>query len=231
MHVSRPVEASPSAASGCLQLHLKEAIELNRERRSRYSRLTRGASEKLSDRLILFERLGLPVAWCVDALARGFQKRGIPVACDDFVSMDLTPPFRERSATEPLPLAQFVPLGTRRLLRDLWSAYRRAGFSGLSDALARAIAALEDVPTYHCMARHVLESSLRIANLAPEYVQQATKRGARSPAYLSRLMLVLHLLILRDAAKLDADAAPMQARGVAIICQDVPPIAPHRDRP
>jgi hypothetical protein len=49
----------------------------------------------------------------------------------------------------------------------------------------------------------------------------------RSTAGLSRLVLRLHLFTLGDAAKLDALAAPIQARGIPILCQDVPPIAPE----
>ncbi|HLL48487.1 MAG TPA: hypothetical protein VK399_17425, partial [Longimicrobiaceae bacterium] len=89
------------------------------------------------------------------------------------------------------------------------------------------LAALEAVPCYHCMLRHLLESMLRVTSLAPTHAARAEAAGMKSTAGLSRLVLRLHLFALVDAAKLDVVAAPIQARGIPILCQDVPPISPE----
>ncbi|HEX7241650.1 MAG TPA: hypothetical protein VF263_15330 [Longimicrobiaceae bacterium] len=204
--------------------HLEEAVRLNRERMPLYSRLTGGASEAVSRRLIRWETWALPVARWVDRRARPFHAAGVPVVEAAFVPMADAPEFRERSPDPPLPLSAFRPASGRRVRRELRRALSRGGFAGVAEALRRELAALEAAPCYHCMLRHLLESMLRIAVLAPAHAARAAGRGTRSPDGLSRLLLRLHLLALPDAAKLDALAAPIQARGVPILCRDVPPI-------
>lgn len=207
--------------------HLEEAIRLNRERLPLYARLTEGASVPLSRRLIRWERLALPVAWWVDRRARPWQARGVPVVSADFVSMDGVPEFRERAAEEPPPLSRFRPADARRIRRELRAAYRGGGFPGVAEAARAELERLQGLPAYHCMLRHLLESVLRIATLAPEHAARAEAVGVRPPTELSRLLLWLHLSVLPEAAKLDARAAPIQARGIPILCQDVPPVPPH----
>jgi len=205
--------------------HLEEALHLNRERMPLYARLTGGESVRISRRLIRYERLALPLARWVDRRARPYNARGIGVVADDFVPMSGTPEFRERSAEPPLPLSAFRPADARRMRRALAGALKSDGFAGVAAALRAELEALEGVPCYHCMLRHLLESMLRVATLAPAHAARAEAAGLRSTAGLSRLVLRLHLFTLADAAKLDALAAPIQARGIPILCQDVPPIA------
>lgn len=207
--------------------HLEEAVRLNRERLPLYSRLTGGESERISRRLIRWERLALPVARWVDRRARPYNARGIGVVADDFVPMAATPEFRERAPDPPLPLSAFVPARARRIRRALAAALKAGGFDGVAAALRAELAALEAAPCYHCMLRHLLESMLRVARLAPVHAARAEAAGMESSAGLSRLVLRLHLLALADAAKLDALAAPIQARGIPILCRDVPPVPPE----
>lgn len=204
--------------------HLEEAIRLNRERMPLYSRLTGGESERISRRLIRWERLSLPLARWVDRRARPWQARGVGIVADDFVPMSGTPEFRERSADAPPPLAELRPADARRIRRSLARALKQGGFGGIAAALRGELAALEAAPCYHCMLRHLLESMLRVATLAPAHAARAEAAGMKTTAGLSRLLLRLHLFALADAAKLDALAAPIQARGIPILCRDVPPI-------
>lgn len=217
-------------SSRCMEIHLREAAHLNRERMPRYSALTGGRSRGISRRLIWTERLAIPVAWYVDWRARSFLRAGIRVTCDDFVPMAHTPAFRERMP-DPPPLSAFVPSDPRRIRRTVGAAYRSGGFPAASIAIEREIGQLHARPAVHCMMRHLLESALRISNQATVYEAQARERGLRSPAGVSRLMLNLHLSTLGGAAELDRRAAPLQAEGIPIICQDVPPIPPTADAP
>lgn len=217
-------DRTPSAH--CMEHHLREAAELNRARMARYSALTGGRSRGISRRLIWAERAGIPMAWYVDWRAREFLAAGIRVVCDDYVPMAHTPAFAER-IPDPPPLSTFTPSNARRVRRAIRRAYREGGFPGASTAIEREIEALHAAPAFHCMTRHLLESALRISNRAPVYQAQARALGMKSPAEVSRIMLDLHLFALAEAARLDRRAAPLQAGGVPIICQDVPPIPPR----
>lgn len=205
--------------------HLREALRLNKERMPLYAALTDGRSRAISRRLIWAERFSMPVAWYVDWRARRFQRLGIPVVCADFEPMERTPAFRPRAA-DPPPLSAFTPADPRRIARAVERAYRAGGFAGAGEALEGEIEALSHVPGFHCMTRHLLESALRITNGARRYAADAGARGVASPARLSRGLLTLHLTTLGEAARLDRRAAPLQAEGIPIVCQDVPPIPP-----
>jgi hypothetical protein len=217
--------AQPARAqdSGCMERHLREALTLNRARMPLYSELTSGRSRGISRRLIWAERLALPAAWYIDRRARRYQARGIAVVCGDFEPMDRTPAFRARVENPP-PLSAFTPADARRIKRSVERAHRSGGFAAASAALTHEIEALADTPAFNCMTRHLLESALRISNGAQRYDADARARGVASPARLSRVLLTLHLQTLGEAARLDRRAAPIQAEGVPIICQDVPPI-------
>lgn len=225
-----PPPGEPATAeapsSRCMEIHLREAAQLNRERMPRYSALTGGRSRGISRRLIWAERLGIPLAWYVDWRAREFQAAGIRLVCDDYVAMAQTPAFRER-IPDPAPLSAFTPADPKRIRRAIGRAYRSGGFPAASTAIEHEIEQLHATPTFHCMTRHLLESALRISNRAPLYEARARALGMKSPREVSRIMLDMHLFSLGEAARLDRRAAPLQAEGVPIICQDVPPIPPR----
>lgn len=213
-----------------MERHLREAAALNRERMPLYDSLSGGRSRAISRRLIWAERLAVPVAWYVDWRAREFQRAGIRIVCDDFVPMAHTPSFRAR-ADDPPPLSDFAPADARRIRRTVVRVLDRGGFPAASEALAAELRRLEDAPRFHCMLRHLLESALRISNGAPLFAAQAEDLGLRaSPVELSRTLLDLHLSMLGEGARLDERAAPLQADGIPILCQDVPPIPPFSDR-
>src|SRR5271168_4453715 len=92
------------AEENCFRHHLQDAIVINEARRPLYSALTDGKSENISDRLIFFESVGLLPAANFDMRAASFQSVGIPILCDEFVSMDKVPGF---SGQEPLPTQKF----------------------------------------------------------------------------------------------------------------------------
>ena len=85
---------------------------------------------------------------------------------------------------------------------------------------------LEDYPNFHCMVRHLLESMLRISNLAPIHEREATELGLPPTRDLSWTLVRMHTLVLTEAVEVDGLAAPLQAEGLPIICRDVPPIPP-----
>jgi hypothetical protein len=223
--VAPPAIAVEDVRSGCMGAHLRDAIRLNRERLPLYSARSDGRSEGISRRLILLERLALPLAWYVDRQAEPYLRRGIGVVCDDFVSMELVPrpdggAAESGSASEPMEGREVAAL-RRQVERGL----RAGGWEGAAAALRESLHALEGEPARQCMVRHLLESALRIATLAPRHAAEAERLGMRSPEPVSRLLLRAHLLSMPEAASLDRRAAPVQAEGIPIVCADVPPIS------
>lgn len=213
---------------GAFEQHLRDAIRLNQARRPLYSAASKGASLPISDRLIRDERLVLPVAMAVDLLARRWQSRGVPIVAEDFVSMEFAPAFEGDGATTQ-PLSDFQRQNGWQMALRIRRAGKKGGFAGTCEAVRAELARLEPVPAYHAMVRHVLESTLRVAWLAPKHEALARSKGLPSTAALSRRLISMNLLALIDAAALDERAAPIQALGIAIVHRDVPPIDTHSD--
>ncbi len=214
------------AAGDCMKNHMLEAAALNESRKPGYSSRTQGKSEPISDKLIAGEKLAVPLAQDVDARALPYQERGIAIVCDDFIPMANTPPYRDTFPFVPQPLSAFHKTDAAAMVSALSAAYDKEGFAGVKEAAIHARESIESVPTYHCLVRHMLESTIRVATLAPLHDAKARDRGLSSTIPLSLHMLQLHLASMPDSADLDAEAAPLHAVGVPIICQDVPPIPP-----
>ena len=200
---------------------MRDAIALNEARAPLYSSLSNGASLAISRRLILTERALLPVARWFDGRARRWERAGIPILEEVFVSMETAPAFAERGK-EPGAGSNVAvdPNVRRRVLR----AYRDAGFDGAAVLLREAIDLLSAEPGVDCLTRHLLESARRVALLAPGHIRAARERGLASPRWMLSLLLRLHLWGLGRARQLDAAARPLQARGIPILAQDLPPI-------
>lgn len=192
-----------------------------------YSRLTNGASEKISRTFIRNQYLVLPITRITDRIAIKYQKRGIPIVDIDMVSMELIDDFREGSTQDPLPLSAFDPIDVRPIKRRIKLAYEDGSFPAVSQTIEAELKTIEDLTTYHAMFRHMLESMLRAANLAEVYLELARQKQYKSTRGLSRWLLRLHLNALSGCAKLDKLSAPIQADGIPIIKQDVPPIDPR----
>lgn len=220
------------AASGhevnrdCFRIHLDEAIALNQERDPLYRAVSDGRSRAISSRLIGLEKLALLAnrVLGLDRRARVYQNAGIPILCSEFVSMELTPKFRARSPRPWPSLNDFVPVDGAVLARTLRHELNKNGLEGLAAAVEAKLEELNHEPRFHCMVKHVLESLARTARLAPTHEAQAKALGLPSPRHLSDLFIWAQLQTLYDSADLDASAAPLQAEGIAILCQDVPPI-------
>ena len=207
---------------GPFELHLREAIALNRERAPLYARLSEGRSRAISRSLILQERLLLPVARWFDGRAEPYHRAGVPLLGDAFVSMDRTPAFA--APGHPLPVPPRLRPNGRHLARAVRAALRGEGLPAAERIMRREIETLSAEPAFHGMLRHMLESTLRIAVLAPHHERMASDRGLPSPRPISLRILRLHLRGFPAAVRLDRRAEPLQRRGIPIIVNDVPPI-------
>lgn len=220
--------ASPLAVpGGCFEDHVRDAIALNTARRPIYAAMSEGASTALSDRLIAMEQGTLALAVALDRWARPYQRVGIGVMCDEFVSMEgAGAPVATEPRATPVDLdALFDTLADAGRLERTWEAGGFPAVAADADAMLRAV---EGVPDRLCMTRHLLESIRRGAGLATRHAVAARAAGFRfqSPARLSRAFVRMQAEALPLAAALDRDAAPLQARGVPILCHDLPPVPP-----
>lgn len=199
---------------------------MNRERAPDYARLSNHRTEEISSKLIAGERLaifGSYLFYNFDFLAQDYQAHGINIVCDEFVPMSLTPAFQGISSTKP-SLANYQSLPALKIHRELRRALR-SDFSEVKSISVKWIHHIEATePRFNCMTRHLLESVARIASLAPAHIAKAASLGLSSPQWLSEDMISSHLTMIHSAVEIDGLAAPVQADGLAIICQDVPPI-------
>ena len=209
--------------AGPFEHHLREAIVLNRERAPHYAALSGGASRQISHTLIAAEWLLLPVARWFDRQAEPYHRAGIPLLEDLFVSMALAPAFGSvRLVSDGGASAPRVrPAAIRR---RVGRAYRERSFAGAASALADELATLAIAPEANFLVRHLLDSTHRLATLAPDHVARCRERGLPSPEPLLARLLWSHLWGLGPAAALDRRARPLHARGIPILVQDLPPI-------
>ncbi len=222
-----PTSKPVSSLKECFREHLREAIAINKARRPLYAQLSNFHSNEISDRLIASEQLAKFASYLFhnfDSQAERYQEKGINIVCDEFVSMSLTPEFK---ASGPLPhpdLLEFQELDPYMIRRSLVRAIDD-GYPQTVAAARHWISVIEKTDArFNCMTRHLLESVGRIAKLAPRHIKKAKTLGLKSPAHLSDSMISAHLLMLPESVALDTLAAPIQAQGIQILCQDVPPI-------
>ena len=72
------------------------------------------------------------------------------------------------------------------------------------------------------MVRHLIESALRVANVAEHHSALARQAGLPSPRPLYSLLLRMHLWGFGPAGRLDDEAATLQAAGLPVLCQGRP---------
>ncbi len=218
-------ERADEAGPRCFDVHLADAIELNRERRPLYSELTGERSETISDKLILFEQASRVVASRLDDRAVDWQAEGIAILCDELEPISRAPEFVAMSPQPPAPLDSYESHNGIALAGDLTAALLVGGNDALVARLNEEIATLGS-PGYNCLLRHFLDSLVRVTNTAPLHEQRALELGVASPSGLLRDFALAQIGGLPIATSLDDRAAPLQAEGVPILCQDVPPIPP-----
>ncbi len=209
------------------ETHMTEARSLNRLRKPMYSKLTNGKSEKVSRTFIRNQNLSIPIAKFMDRRALKFQKLGIPIIELDMASMHEIDNFSESFTSEVQSLQLYKPVSARRIRKNLKKGYLIGGFKEVSTRAQIEIQKISEFHTYHAMIRHMLESIVRMVNMADIYIDLAEQKGVKSPRRLSRQLLSLHINALPGCMKLDKLSAPIQASGIPIIHQDVPSISPY----
>ncbi|ASD62768.1 hypothetical protein [Bdellovibrio bacteriovorus] len=206
----------------CLSEHIHEALVLNKERKPLYMNLSDGKSKAVSDKLIWMERkLSVAVPFA-DAWAAPYQAAGIPILCQDFISMSETPKFQAQNPEGPDSLHNYRRPDIAGIKSRLLELYKAKAYQQLAEYADKQIVDLDQKPRYNCMVKHILESVRRMAALTPVHAQKSKAKNKVSSEFLSRTVLRSHIMLLDDSAEIDEVAAPLQAAGLPIVCQDVP---------
>lgn len=213
------------AADGCFRRHVKDGEDLNSSRYETYSRWTARASERVSNRLLLLEREMLVGSYTLtdyDAAADQWSSAGVEVTCEAFVSMTTTPALRR--AYPDGPPARLAPPSSFRVAARLKSSVQRKDVEGF---LAESKSILDELAAEkrgNCLTRHFVESMARIASLMKSQAARARAAGYVSPEELSWRMIRGHMILLPQVTEIDETAAPLNLKGLPILCYDVPPV-------
>ena len=212
---------------GGFYTHLKEAIQLNTKRSNYYASQTNGRTKPLSLYLVSMERLILPMALYYDKKAEKFNKRGIGIIKDDFVSMQEVLPMQNR----PLKQAKLTKSAFKNLqvlikeyLKKVRSYNNKSDFELVAQETLSFIEVLQKeesvLDAHFSMSIHILESTCFFAQNSVAYAVQS--RGESSS--LSRSFISFQLLGLGSALYLDRWAQSFHKEGVGIILNDMPTI-------
>lgn len=219
------VTSETAWSATCFKDHLIEAVHINKIRLPLYSQQTNGHSEWMSRAWIASEQAVLNTLniFNPDSFALKYEQAGIPIICSGFMPMNQTPDFNyQKLSPPPLPFksVQYTKnLRTRlKVLLDQNNFYK--GWQLLDSEIKK----LETQPNYHCLSRHILESSARFLSQAESFNQHALRIGLESSLPISKKMALWQLLGLPFTKLIDTHAAKIQAQGVPIFCNDIPKI-------
>jgi len=207
--------------------HLKETIRVNKDRKKVYAGLSNNRSKSLSNRLIFYESLCLPLAIHYDKKAEIFDLRGIPIIRDDFVSIDdireaATPPVYTNGNSRKAfgEVKKILKQYKRQVKKHLVNNF----FEGVCDFTLELLYLLDDIEKQYqlhfAMSKHLLESMGLNAFNAISYARQSHGETI----YLSRQIVGLHAAVLNMGLRLDRSAQKIHATGAGIIVNDVPSI-------
>lgn len=214
----------------CFATHIKEAIEINKERREKYRHLYGDGPAKVMSRLIMFEKLILISANWYDLRARKYHRHDIPILCHDLVPMDLTPEF---SFTKVPAAIKLPEIDFQKLKKELKKNLKRSNpnLEKADRLLVDALNVLKEEPRAFCLSRHFLESMLRAVRLIPHYEKHFSKLNMNDdleinirPERLSLGFLNTHLIGFGEMERIDRKAFIYQRQGIPLLCQDVPHI-------
>ncbi len=204
--------------------HLKEAVKINLDRFSRYSEISDGDSIKISSELIFYERVAPFLTKSLEKKARAYHAHNIGIFHEDMIDMALTPAFRGYFSPAEIPGDHIsIPM---KEFSDKWRDLLK---NEKSDELYQSIVfeldegLLKD-KNQNCLSRHFTESIARSLMLLKKYQKAAVEANLPDPKNLMSEFIIYQIASLKWTYKLDSRAYPLQKKGIAIICDDVPVI-------
>lgn len=210
--------------AGGFYVHIKDAIKLNKERALLYAGITNGRSKIVSKGLIGLEYATVPISKYYDFRAKKYNKAGIPLFKLDFIDMAQTPAFK---SLHPLPARAYRSirkLPIYQIEKELKLALKENDLDRILEIATQQIEEINENPSYNCLTRHFLESIRRSAFLLPYYIEASHHKDLSSPKNLVKQVILIQAKSLPLVQQLDREAGPIQEKGIAILCQDVPHI-------
>ncbi len=203
---------------GPFERHVREAIALNRQRRPGYVRAGGARAALVSRLLVGSERALVPLARRLDRRA---EREGSVEALASVLSPMSAAPHAARPVSGPARGAGVCARLAARLAPPLARADRELRRGGTPrDGLAQILDTLREASgasgLHLAMSTHLAESALLAASRIPLHP------GPLHPSLAT--FVRLHLAGLPLALALDAFAAPLHARGVGLLANDLPPI-------
>jgi len=210
-------------------LHIKEALAINMQRKTEYAQVTNGKSLVTSRAMIWGELLSLPVAKYYDWRAVKFNKQGIPIVLNDFVSMDDIKPCSSKpqySSTADFLTFTYIRSELKTYSQQLKAAIALLDFRKICALTAELIDKVfeqENKSQAHfAMLIHILESIGFAAANSIEYSKMSN--GATDKLSKALIKLQSNPMTLSLAVKIDSSAQKAHALGAGIIVNDVPSI-------
>ena len=209
---------------GCLTRHVKESIANNKTRKNLYRKLTNGESDFIFDKWVFFGELSIPLSISLDWRASNFQKKNIPVLCEEIPEMNTVKPFLGKSF-EPIESPNDFKLQIKKLHLSLREAVREKNYNELDLEIENGLQLLNKNPHYYCMVRHLLESIQLTAKKAQYYEELESEMGTSSSQSISMDYIKSQLLILIPSLYLiDIPAIKFQRNGISIVCSELPEV-------
>lgn len=207
-----------------IRRHLHEATQLNLKRAPLYAKLTNNKSFPLSQELVLMESLSKALTFNIDRKANTYMEKGIKLFDDDLVDMSLTPDFQNHFPNNEKPISQ-INLTMEPYIKSWMKAVDENHLDSLyEEAIVLLNAGVLKHKNQNCLARHFVESIARSIMNQEMHREQARSKSMNDPKPLLDKFLKIQIFGLRWASSLDRRAYTIQASGIPIFCQDVPPI-------
>lgn len=212
---------------GTFYRHIKEAIALNSERRPRYAKMSKGKTKTLSNTLILFERLCLPIALYFDLKGRSYNRKNINIISEDFVPM-LVEPY-DKLVLNCNDLTIDV-LNKIELELETFLVRTKARIRSQEDIEAhltttnkflKTLLQIEATNQIHlAMLKHLTESLVFTLQNGIGYADQSQAKTIK----LTSQMTFLNRIAIKNALFLDKKANKFHREGIGIIVNDLPQI-------
>lgn len=215
-------------AQGPIKRHLSDASKINQERKPLYELLTEGKSKRLSNELILMEKLAFLITGHLDQSAKEYLDQGVMIFEHDLVDMKYTPSFKETYENNQRPTER-IKLDIKNLRKHWLNLIRN---DELDTLYFEAVELLDEkalsATNQNCLTRHFVESIARFIKNIEEHQMHARVKNLADPKPLIVSFIKIQLHSLGWAYSLDKRAYEIQNNyGVPLFCQDVPVIDFH----
>lgn len=213
--------------AGCVEgfeQHLKDAIELYKERKVQYAEQSDGATNALFTKLIATETLLLPIAATFDARALPHVKNGVMIIANDFVLMEDNLGFDYPMA--PADDLSFELLGEAQKILNALNATNSHDAIAITEAVNTALLAIEDFERYNnvylAMTKHLVES-LGFGALHSLYYR-CDSQGETYHLGQDLMLLQAAAIKLGNPLSYDKQANQFHQQSLGILVNDLPHI-------